>query len=69
MQKSIKYWYYKLSIESDKCKGDEWDSAFETLLWRSQQLAYMKEELIRLKVIYNLDCYIKSSSNQSSNYS
>ena len=40
--------------------------AFETLLWRTQQLAYMKEELIRLKGIYNLDCYIKSSFNQSS---
>ena len=69
MQKSIKYWSYKLSIESDKCKGDEWDSAFETSLWRTEQLAYMKEELIRLKGIYNLDCYIKSSSNHSSDCS
>ena len=69
LQKSIKYWSYKLSKESNKCKGDEWYSTFESLLWRTQQLAYLKEELNRLKGKYNLDCYIKSSSNQSSDSS
>ena len=55
LEKSIKYWTYNLSIESEKCKGDEWDSSFEMLLYRKEQQDYLKEELVKLKAIYNLD--------------
>ena len=53
--KSIKYWTYKLSIESEKCKGDEWDSSFEMLVYRKEQQDYLIEELLKLKAIYNFD--------------
>ena len=55
LEKSIKYWTYKLSIESEKCKGDECDSSFEMLVYRKEQQYYLKEELVKLKAIYNLD--------------
>ena len=55
LEKSIKYWTYKLSKESEKCKGDEWDSLFEMLVYRKEQQDYLKEELVKLKAIYNLD--------------
>ena len=55
LEKSIKYWTYKLSIESEKCQGGEWDSSFEMLVYRKEQQDYLKEELVKLKAIYNLD--------------
>ena len=64
LEKSMKHWSYKLSKESDKCSGYYWHSSFEVLIWRIQQLSYIKKELTKLKGIYNLDCYIKSSSYQ-----
>ena len=62
---SIIWWTYRLNKESYKMRKHYWDSSYEMLEQRKQQLDYLKEELIRLKGIYNLDCYIKSSSNQS----
>ena len=55
LEKSIKYWTYKLNIESEKCQGDEWNSSFEMLVCRKEQQDYLKEELVKHKAIYNLD--------------
>ena len=55
LKQSIKYWTYKLSKESEKCTGDEWDSLFEMLVYRKELQDYLKEELLKLKAIYNLD--------------
>ena len=51
LEKSIKYRTYTLSIESEKCKGDEWDSSFEMLVYRKEQQDYLKEKLVKLKTI------------------
>ena len=53
LQKSIKYWSYRLSKESDTCNKDMYDSSFELLLWRTKQLIYLKDELTKLNGIYN----------------
>ena len=54
-KKSIKYWTYKLSQESEKCIGNEWDSSYEMLIYRQKQQMYLKDELVKLKANYNLD--------------
>ena len=53
--KSIIYWTYKLSQESEKSQGNEWDSSYEMLMYRQKQQKYLKDELVKLKTIYNLD--------------
>ena len=55
LEKSIIYWTYKLSQESEKSRGNEWDSSYEMLIYRQKQQKYLKDELVKLKAIYNLD--------------
>ena len=53
LEKSIKYWTYKLTQESEKCHGNEWDSSYEMLVYRQNQQKYLKDEIVKLKAIYN----------------
>ena len=55
LEKSITYWSYKLSKESEKCQGKEWDCSYEMLIYRQKQQKYLKDELVKLKANYNLD--------------
>ena len=55
LEKSITYRIYKLSQESEKCRGNEWDSSYEMLVYRQKQHNYSKHEMVKLKAIFNLD--------------
>ena len=54
LEKSITYWSNKLSKQSEKCQGNEWDSSYEMLIYPKKQQDYLKQELVKLKAIYDI---------------